>query len=458
MKQSRACQIVIFHFKNLPIFIIFNLYSDLIFPASAATFAMKILCYNIGMAIAIKMPKLSPTMESGVLSGWLVKVGDNVKPGAVIAEIETDKAVMEVEALVKGVVGYLSPIEGLETPVNAVIGFILAEGESAPDSWEDLLKANSSSEPKISQPNVVTEIVKEKIVEISKSDSERVFASPLAKKIAKNFGLDLSDLTFGSGPRGRIIKDDVENHLHGMGAGQNIGLNGVKTPQNRSSCEIPMSGMRKIIAQRLSQAKQEIPHIYMQKRVYMDAVEDIKSSFLSKFGTKISLTPFFIKAVAMALRENEVLNRTFENGKILQHNDYNIGIAIAVDGGIMVPVVKNADRKNLLEIYSEMTELANLAKEGRLKPEHSAGGTFSISNLGMFGIDSFQAIVNPPQVAILAVAASFVEAFFDGEKFIPKKVVKCEVSCDHRVVDGADAAKFLQSFAKYMENPEGMLL
>lgn len=432
------------------------------------------------MAIAIKMPKLSPTMETGILSAWLVEIGKKVKAGDVIAEIETDKAIMEVEALEDGEIGYLADVVKKETPVNCVIGYILQAGDKAPASWiEQLEKDNaafglhasgsntsSKAEEKVAQKHDMNNDIKPETKQAQAASHSAVQpviinnnykASPLAKKIASQKGIDLSRVV-GSGPNGRIVKCDLEHVSNQMLVSANT------KPANfvGKSYEVPMTNMRKIIAERLTKAKQEIPHIYLQKKIGMDAIESVKQTLLEKFNTKVSMTPFFIKATAMALNDNPVMNRSFETnggqGKIIQHESCNINIAIAIENGLVTPVIVNADIKSIREIAQELNALSKAAKENKLKLDQLQGGTFSITNLGMFGIESFEAILNPPQVGILAVAATSVEAFFDGQNFVPRKVMKCTLSCDHRVVDGADAAKFLNSFASYIESPEGMLL
>jgi len=428
------------------------------------------------MAIAIKMPKLSPTMETGILSVWLVEVGKKVKAGDVIAEIETDKAIMEVEALEDGEIAYLADVEKKETPVNCVIGYIIQAGQKAPASWSEQLEKDNAAFGQSSSTAKPAHQAEEKVLEKPSANIEvspeikqtqqlvqpavvnnNYKASPLAKKIAEQKGIDLSRVV-GSGPNGRIVKCDLEHVSNQMLVSANT------KPANfvGKSYEVAMTNMRKIIAERLTKAKREIPHIYLQKKIGMDAIESVKQTLLEKFNTKVSMTPFFIKATAMALNDNPVMNRSFEvhggQGKIIQHESCNINIAIAIDNGLVTPVIVNADIKSIREIAQELNTLSKLAKENKLKLDQLQGGTFSISNLGMFGIESFEAILNPPQVGILAVAATSVEAFFDGQNFVPRKVMKCTLSCDHRVVDGADAAKFLNSFASYIENPEGMLL
>lgn len=411
--------------------------------------------------VAIRMPKLSPTMETGILSSWLIKVGQQVKIGDIIGEIETDKAMMEIEALANGTIGYLSNIVNQETPVNNVIGYILSEGEVAPNSWEaEITKANGQ---KIN--NEAGEIIKENIMQNQEKKSENSAQSsakaispkpisPLAKKIAAQKNIDITNI-IGSGPNGRVIKADVEKADTEKVGTENMQI---LTMQNDASFEVEMTNMRKIIAKRLTQAKQEIPHIYLEKKICMDQVENMKNSLFQNFDLKISLTPFFIKAIALALKENPVLNRSFENDKIIQHVRCNINIAIAVENGLVTPIIFDADKKGINLIAKELANLAQLAKDNKLRLEQMIGGTFSISNLGMFSLDSFQAILNPPQVGILAIAATGTDAVFDGKNFIPRRMVKCTLSCDHRVVDGIDGAKFLNSFAKYIETPEGMVI
>jgi pyruvate dehydrogenase E2 component (dihydrolipoamide acetyltransferase) len=419
------------------------------------------LCYIKAMAISIKMPKLSPTMETGVLSQWLVEVGDIIKTGDIIAEIETDKAIMEVEALEDGIIGYIANVAQKETPVNSVIGYIIQAGEEPITSWEEQLAKDNNAFNALTQLSVdqntldVHEPTTSNHTQENNDINKRIFASPLAKKIATLRGINLNHIQ-GSGPNGRIIKADL-NEDNISYSNNNINYKNEKHVIE-NSYEIPMNNMRKIIAQRLSQAKKEIPHIYLNKKICIDALEKIKETFLTKFNTKISMTPFFIKAAALALKQNTNMNVTFENEKIIQHNSYHINIAIAVEGGLVVPVVKNADEKTLIEIANELKELTILAKQNKLTKDHLQTGTLSISNLGMYGIDSFDAIINPPQVAILAIAACSVQAVWDEDKFIPRKIMKYTLSCDHRVIDGEPGAKFVNSFAMYLENPEGMLL
>lgn len=408
---------------------------------------------------AIKMPKLSPTMETGIFGNWFVKVGDIVKAGQVIGEIETDKAIMEVESLEDGTIGYLADCAQKELPVNAVIGYILLKGQKAPESWDVLI---AQDDPNLAKANTPTpqNTEAEKVAETKETtakenilllDQSRIYASPLAKKIASQKGIDLGQVV-GTGPRGRIIKADLEN-MQSLGKQSK----GTQTIQE-GSYEIPLTPMRKAIAEKLTKSKQEIPHFYLEKKIYIGKLEETKNSLLHKFNLKVSLTPFLIKATALALKDNPVLNRTFENGKIIQHNHYSISIAIAVDEGLVVPVIANADKKGIKEIAEELADFASMAKASKLRLEHMQGGTFSISNLGMFGVDFFEAIINPPQVGILAVAGSNVDAVFEGGLFVPRKNIRFSLSCDHRVVDGADAAKFLLSLTGYIENPEGMMI
>lgn len=407
------------------------------------------------MYVIIKMPKLSPTMESGILTTWCAKLGDKITPGKIVAEIETDKAIMEVEATESGTLAYIAQI-GKELPVNTIIACLLKDGETAPESWEKYIEelsgiSNIQKSETIKSVDPSPQISNESILSTSSNKLEektlRIFASPLAKRIAQVKQIDLHTVT-GSGPRGRIVKNDLEN--------LNTSICTKKTNTTKTSHEIPFTTMRKVIAEKLTKAKNEIPHVYIQKTINMDALERVKENFIKTFDFKISLTPFFIRAIALALKENPAMNRSLENGKLMQHYSSHISVAVAIEGGLVTPVIRNAEQKNIKEIALELKNLSEKAKNGKLRLEEMQGGTFSISNLGMFGIDSFQAVINPPQAGILAIGGTKTEAHFENNVWVPKQVIKVTLSSDHRVLDGAESAMFLNSFAKFIECPEGM--
>jgi pyruvate dehydrogenase E2 component (dihydrolipoamide acetyltransferase) len=404
------------------------------------------------MAKFIRMPKLSPTMETGILTRWCVKEGDLVKESQLLAEIETDKAIMEVESLNDGTVGFLKQA-GLELPVNSIIGCILEQNESAPENWDSFIKDNDV-ESAVAKPSEIEESPKKDLA-VEEGDKKRVFASPLAKKIAAQSKLDLNLLS-GTGPRGRVVKADVEAAI----SKENVSIlkSGKAHEDSNDSFEVPLTKMRKVIAERLTQSKQQIPHMYLKKSIKIDSLESFKASMLNVFDKKISLTPFIIRAIGCALRDNPIMNRTWENGKIIQHNSVNISVAIGFDGGLVTPVIRVADKKGIFDIAQELKDLAQRAKDGKIRLDEMQGGTFSLSNLGMFAIDSFVAILNPPQVGILAVGATQTMAIWKNNTWVPEKIMEITLSCDHRVLDGVDAAKFMVSLANYLEHPEGMLI
>lgn len=413
------------------------------------------------MPFLVRMPKLSPTMESGILTAWCLSLGSKVKQGQVIAEIETDKAIMEVEALEEGELAYMKEA-GKEMEVNSIIGCILKADETPPSSWEDYI---SSIEGKNHISPEETEKKKTPISEPYKGDniSERIVASPLAKRLAQQNGVNLESLS-GSGPKGRIVEADVLSFLNvGEISSKNTFEEKIQI-QNETSIikkgfeKIAITPMRKVIAERLTASKQQAPHIYLEKRIKMDNLENLKKEIEKNFEFKVSLSPFFIKAIAKSLINFPKMNRSWAGDAIIQNFDANISVAVALDEGLVTPIIENADQKGIRQIAEELKELAQKAKQGKLRKEQMQGGSFSLSNLGMFGIDAFQAILNPPQAGILAVGASNIEPVFVENSFQPKKIMRAVLSCDHRVVDGSDAAKFLSIFAAYIENPGGMLL
>ncbi len=402
------------------------------------------------MPIEILMPALSPTMTEGNLAKWLKKEGDKVKPGDVIAEIETDKATMEVEAVDEGILGKILVSSGSQNvPVNSLIALLLEEGES-PDSITDY-------KPKVmvsSKPPVTTSapILTPKTAPILEQQNDiRIKASPLAKRIAQNEKIDLSRI-IGTGPYGRIIKDDVLNS---------------RTQDRTSKLErnldeykvISNSNIRRVIAKRLVESKQTIPHFYLSIECNIDKLLSLREDMnLDAKDFKISINDLIIKAVAMALAEVPEANASWTEEAILQYNNIDISVAVAIDGGLITPIIRNANYKSIIEISNEMKALAKKARENTLRPEEFQGGGFSISNLGMYGIKQFQAIVNPPQSCIMAVGTSNKRPIVINDQISIATILDISISCDHRVVDGAVGAKFLSSFKKFIEHPIKMIL
>ncbi len=412
------------------------------------------------MPVEILMPALSPTMTEGNLAKWLKKEGDKIKPGDVIAEIETDKATMEVEAVDSGILGKIVIPEGTEgVAVNNLIALLLEDGED-----RALLDKYSSKSLKTEKQleKVVIESKMTQVTLTQKSVSnDRVMASPLAKRVAEQSGIDLSRVN-GTGPHGRIIKADIEEMTAESGRGANpiIGRN------SQEYKEIPNNHIRKVIAKRLLESKQTIPHFYLTIDLEIDHLLESRTKIndsapKGKDGKpiyKISVNDFVIKAVAMALRDVPEANASWSDKAILQYNNIDISVAVAIDSGLITPVIFNADQKGLLQISNEMKNLALRARENKLRPEEFQGGGFSISNLGMYGIKNFQAIVNPPQSCILAVGSSEEKAVAKSGQIKVINSMSVTLSSDHRVVDGVLGARFLGAFKSYIEYPVTMFV
>ena len=402
------------------------------------------------MPIKILMPALSPTMEHGNLAKWTKKEGDTVSAGEVIAEIETDKATMEVEAVDEGTLAKIMVAEGSqEVPVNSLIAILLEEGEDA-SSLKDFIKESSSTAKKATAPKEIKSKAAPEAPAASEkpaNSSERIFASPLAKRVAAIEGVNLSNIT-GTGPHGRIIKADI------------ISNKSTKGQVNRHAEEyktIPNNNMRKIVAKRLLESKLTVPHFYLSIECMMDSVLEVRAQLNANFGDdkskKLSVNDFVIMATAKALKDVPSANASWSEDAIMQYNNVDISIAVAIDGGLITPVIRNADQKELTSVSSEMKNLAKRARENSLKPEEFQGGGFTISNLGMYGVKNFNAIINPPQGCILAVGMSSKRAFVVGDKIEACTIMDVNLSCDHRVVDGAVGATFLAAFKKYIESP-----
>jgi pyruvate dehydrogenase E2 component (dihydrolipoamide acetyltransferase) len=442
------------------------------------------------MPINITMPALSPTMEEGTLAKWLVKEGDTVKSGMIIAEIETDKATMEVEAVDEGKVGKLLVPAGTEgVKVNAVIAVLLEEGESAGDVKAPAAapKAEAAPAPKPSQPHAASPspltpakagaqstvaVLDPGVRRDDKIVGARIMASPLAKSIAANKGIDLRALK-GSGPHGRIIRRDVESAKPGVTqpahGGAPMTADGLILPQilddrvyAPDTYELkPLDGMRKTVAKRLTQSFMQVPHFPLNIDITLDNLLESRAAInaAAPKDVKISVNDLLIKAAALALIDEPDCNASYTDKGIAYHKHANISVAVAVEGGLITPVIFNAEGKGLAEISEEMKDLATRARERKLKPQEYMGGTFSISNLGMFGIKSFASIINPPEGMILSVGAGEKRAVVDEKgAIVARTVMSVTLTCDHRVIGGAEGAKWLAAFKRYVETPEAMLL
>ncbi|WP_370212868.1 pyruvate dehydrogenase complex dihydrolipoamide acetyltransferase [Roseovarius sp.] len=434
------------------------------------------------MPTEILMPALSPTMEEGTLAKWLVKEGDTVSSGDLLAEIETDKATMEFEAVDEGVIGKILVGEGSEgVKVNTPIAVLLEEGESADDIGEASAPA---AEPKAEAPKSDAAPKPDAAPAASaapaapKADGERIFASPLARRIAADKGLDLSQIS-GSGPRGRIVKADVENAQPSAAkpaakdqpaaapAAAAPAATGPSSSQviamyeGREYEEIPLNGMRKTIAARLTEAKQSIPHFYLRRDIRLDALLKFRGQLnkqLEPRSVKLSVNDFIIKACALALQSVPAANAVWAGDRVLQLKPSDVAVAVAIEGGLFTPVLKDAEMKSLSALSSEMKDLASRARDRKLAPHEYQGGSFAISNLGMFGIDNFDAVINPPHGAILAVGAGVKKPVVgaDGELSVAT-VMSVTLSVDHRVIDGALGAQLLDAIVQNLENPMVML-
>jgi pyruvate dehydrogenase E2 component (dihydrolipoamide acetyltransferase) len=435
------------------------------------------------MPTEILMPALSPTMEEGTLAKWLVAEGDTVKSGDVMAEIETDKATMEFEAVDEGVIGKILIAEGTAgVAVNTAIAVLLEDGETADDigavSTAPASKAETAApvavpvaaEPKDAAPAPAAP---------QTADGSRVFASPLARRIAANKGLDLSTIV-GSGPRGRIVKADVENATAApkaasaptastsapaaTGTSMPTGPSAdavAKMYADRDYVEVPLDGMRKTIAARLTEAKQTIPHFYLRRDIKLDALLKFRAQLnkqLEAKSIKLSVNDFIINACALALQEVPEANAVWAGDRVLQLTPSDVAVAVAIEGGLFTPVLKDAHMKSLSALSAEMKDLAGRARDRKLAPHEYQGGSFAISNLGMFGIDNFDAVINPPHGGILAVGAGVKKPIVgaDGELAVAT-VMSVTMSVDHRVIDGAVGANFLKAIVNNLENPMTML-
>lgn len=406
------------------------------------------------MADALMMPRLSDTMEEGNIVGWVKKVGDKVSPGDVLAEVETDKATMDLESFYEGTLLHIAVPQG-HIAVGALLAVIGKEGE-------DISAILAGSNAPKSSPQPTTDIVekasesKENIQEtvVSSVNSDRIKASPLAKAIASEKGIDLSKIA-GTGEGGRIIKQDVEDFKGSsipVPAASNFVVSG------EAYKDIPLSQVRKTIARRLGESKFSAPHFYLTIEVDMDNAIAARESLNKNGDVKISYNDLVVKASALSLARHTQVNSSWMNDFIRENYLVNIGIAVAVPDGLLVPVVKNANFKSLSELNQEIKTLAGKAKDKKLGLDEMQGNTFTISNLGMFDIDNFTAIINPPDACILAVGSIVNKPVVKNGVVVPGNTMKLTLSCDHRVVDGAVGAQFLQTLKSYLEQPLTMLL
>jgi pyruvate dehydrogenase E2 component (dihydrolipoamide acetyltransferase) len=418
------------------------------------------------MAEIVRMPRLSDTMTEGTVAKWHKKVGDTISEGDLLAEIDTDKATMEFESFQEGVLLHIGVEEAATAPVDCILAVLGEEGEDV----TAVIEAESSSAAEEAPEETAPEPVKEVVVEAPKAapapapvavpsptpapaavshvPAAKVKASPLARKLAEEKGINLA-LISGTGEGGRVIKRDVDNYQGGV---VRSGLT-----EERFS-EVPVSQMRKTIARRLSESKFTAPHFYLSISVDMDNAITSRKAINAMGGPKISFNDIIVKATAMSLREHPVINSSWRGDAIRTNEHVNVGVAVAVEDGLLVPVVRYTDTKTLAEISTEVKGFAQAAKDKKLQPADWEGSTFTISNLGMFGIDEFTAIINTPDSCILAVGGiQQVPVVKDGQ-VVPGNVMKLTLSCDHRVVDGASGASFLQSLKAYIENPITMFV
>jgi len=432
------------------------------------------------MATNILMPALSPTMTEGTLARWLKNEGDTVKSGDVIAEIETDKATMEVEAVDEGILGKILVQGGTEgVAVNATIAILVEQGEAVPSGDAPAPAAKKEAAPQAEAPKVEAAKPAEAKPAPAQADASkggRVFASPLARRIAQQAGIDLSGIT-GSGPNGRIVKADVEGASAAPKPSPKPEAAPAAAPAPAAPPKptpapvftaphkaVPNSSMRKVIARRLSESKATVPHFYVTMDIQIDALLKLRADLNARApkegpgAFKLSVNDLVIKAVARVLRQFPSVNASWTDDAILQYHDVDISVAVSIPDGLITPIIRKADQKGLAAISAEMKDLAARAKSGKLKPEEFQGGGFSISNMGMFGVKDFSAIINPPQGGILAVSAGEQRPVVKDGALAIATVMTCTLSVDHRVIDGALAAEFIAAFKKVVEDPLSLML
>lgn len=410
------------------------------------------------MAKEVIMPKLGLTMEEGVINKWLVREGDRVEKGDPLFEVATDKVNMEVESPASGVVLKILYPEGATVPITEVVAYIGEEGEEVPTPEK---KAPTVAEVQEKPQEEVSFPSREEAVA-----EERIKASPLARKLAKEYGIDLATIK-GTGPGGRIVKEDVERARKALEEERKKApvaerVEEVALMKEAPGRVVPLSRMRRIIAERMSESVRTKPHFFIFQEVLAEELVRMRERLLplveKQTGLRVSYTDILVKMVAKALERYPILNASFSEEGIIFHEDINIGVAVALEDGLIVPVIKEVQKKSIAQITVELHDLAERARSGKLTPEEISGGTFTISNLGMFGIDAFTAIINPPESAILACGAIKKRPVFDGKDIVPLSVMELTLSCDHRLIDGAQAAQFMQFLKTLLEEPFALMV
>jgi len=411
--------------------------------------------------VVVTMPRLSDTMTEGTVATWLKNVGDVVEEGDILAEIETDKATMEFESFNEGILLYVGLQEGEAAPVDSVLAIIGPEGTDVTNLAANFVKEASSNsiskeavKTEVSKPTIAAKSEKKKVEKKTSTNTERIFASPLAKKMADDKGIALSKVS-GSGENGRIIKKDIENYQPAS-SGVNIG---VFVPSGEEKTEdISNSQMRKVIARRLGESKFTAPHYYLNVEFDMENAIAFRKQFNTLPEIKISFNDIIVKASALALKQHPQVNSQWFDGHIQLNHHVHVGVAVAVEDGLVVPVVEFTNEKSLPQIGAEVKDYAVRARQKKLTPQEMDGSTFTISNLGMFGIESFTSIINQPNSAILSVGAIVEKPVVKNGQLVVGNTMKLTLACDHRTVDGATGAQFLQTLKEYIENPVTMLV
>ena len=419
------------------------------------------------MAEVIRMPRMSDTMEEGVIVSWLKKEGEPVKTGDLLAEIETDKATMDFESLWEGTLLHIGAKEGEAIPIDGIIAVIgkkgedfkaaLAEAGNAAPETSAPADNTSSAEPAVSAasaPNAPAKTAPP--ASTSDSDADRLKASPLAKAMAKESGIDIASIK-GTGDQGRIVRRDVEAAIE-TGGSEAPAVSVAPVFGQESYEEVNISQMRKTIARRLAESKFSAPHFYLTIEINMGRASDARQRILEMSGEKVSFNDMVVKACAMALRKHPAVNSSWMGDKIRRNHHIHVGVAVAVSEGLLVPVIRHTDLKSMTQINAEVKVLAAKAKDKKLQTDEMQGNTFTISNLGMFGIEEFTAIINPPDACILAIGAIIEKPIIQNGQVVAGKMMKVTLSCDHRVVDGATGAQFLQTVKQYLEEPMMMLV
>jgi len=421
------------------------------------------------MAKKVIMPKLGLTMEEGVINKWMVKEGDRIEKGDTVFEVATDKVNMEVEAPASGVLLKILAGEGETIPITQTVAWIGEEGEEVPEEEaapggetepaEVREEKEVETPPAVSAPAESTPPTQKK--EEAAAPAGRVKASPLAKKLAAQYGVDLSTLK-GSGPGGRIVRDDVEKAREEKPVEEPAPVSERPVPTEEGVARIPLSRMRRIIAQRMQESFQNKPHFSIRQEIHAGALVDLRGRLLpvieKQTGKRLTYTDLIVKMVARALDEYPLVNAHYTSDAIQMNTKVNVGVAVALDDGLIVPVVHNANRKGLAEITSEIHDLSERAREGKLIPEEISGGTFTVSNLGMFGVDDFTAVINAPESAILACGAIKKKPYVKDDAVVPASMLTLTLSADHRIVDGSVAAQFMQFLKTLLEEPFSLLI